>query len=242
MAGIGLVSLAYTTRLRVVASRIRRRMAERMDERERIARELHDTLLQSVQALTLRFQLVVDDLPKGAPARATLEDALDQADMVIAEGRDRVRDLRTRRDGEIERTIADLIKRQAFDPGVDITMTTTGAARTLDPLVLDEATRIASEAIFNIWRHARAHRVAIDIGHGERFSVRLADDGVGIAGEIAAKGHRDGHFGLAGMRERARNLGGGLVVRALPEGGTEVMLTVPGHVAYRTAERRVSSW
>jgi signal transduction histidine kinase/ligand-binding sensor domain-containing protein len=242
MTGIGLLSLAYSMRLRVVAHRIRMRMAERMEERERIARELHDTLLQSVQALTLRFQLVVDDLPKGAPARATLEDALDQADMVIAEGRDRVRDLRTRPDCDVERMIADIIKRQAFDPGVEITMTRTGVPRALEPLVLDETGRIAGEAIFNIRRHARANRVAIDIGHGENFSVRLADDGVGIAREIATTGYRAGHFGLAGMRERARGLGGGLVVRALPEGGTEVMLTVPGHIAYKTVERRVSSW
>ncbi len=241
MPVIALLSLAYSMRLRVVANRIRMRMAERMDERERIARELHDTLLQSVQALTLRFQLVVDDLPKGAQARATLEEALDQADMVIAEGRDRVRDLRARRDCDLERTIAAIIKRQAFDPGVEITMTTTGMPRPLDPLVLDEATRIASEAIFNIWRHAGANRVAIDIGHGENFTLRLADDGIGIAQEVAAKGHREGHFGLAGMRERARDLGGALVVRALPEAGTEVLLTVPGYIAYKTVERRVSS-
>lgn len=240
MTAIGLLSLAYSMRLRVVGNRIRMRMAERMEERERIARELHDTLLQSVQSLTLRFQLVVDDLPKGAHARATLEEALDQADMVIAEGRDRVRDLRPRRDSDIERTIAELIKRQAFDPGVEITMTTTGVPRPLEPVVLDEVARIAGEAIFNIRRHAGAHRVAIDIGHGENFNLRLADDGVGIAPEIAATRHREGHFGLAGMRERAKGLRGGLVVRALPEGGTELMLTVPGHVAYNTVERRVS--
>jgi signal transduction histidine kinase len=237
----GLLSLVYSMRLRVVSNRIRMRLTERMEERERIARELHDTLLQSVQTLTLRFQLVVDDLPRGAHARATLEEALDQADMVIAEGRDRVRDLRTRRDCDVERTLAEIIKRQAFDPGVEITMTTTGAPRPLEPLVLDEATRIASEAIFNIWRHAGANRVAIDIGYGQNFSLRLADDGVGIAREVAAKGHREGHFGLAGMRERARGLQGGFVVRALPEAGTEVVLTVPGHIAYKTVERRVSS-
>lgn len=240
VTAIGLLSLAYSMRLRAVGNRIRMRMTERMEERERIARELHDTLLQSVQALTLRFQLVVDDLPKGAPARATLEEALDQADMVIAEGRDRVRDLRQRRDYDIERAIAEIIKRQAFDPGVEITMTVTGAPRRLEPLVLEDATRIASEAIFNIWRHAGANRVAIDIGYGETFSLRLADDGVGLAREIAAEGHREGHFGLAGMRERAKGLRGVLVVRAMPAGGTEVLLTVPGHIAYMTAARRVS--
>jgi signal transduction histidine kinase/ligand-binding sensor domain-containing protein len=237
---VGLLWLAYSMRLQAVADRIRMRMAERMEERERIARELHDTLLQSVQTLTLRFQLVVDDLPKDAHARATLEEALDRADIVIAEGRDRVRDLRTQRDRDIERTVADIIKRQAFDSRVEITMTTTGTRRALEPGVLDEATRIASEAIFNIWRHARANRVAIEIGHGANFSMRIADNGVGIPREVADRGQKEGHFGLAGMGERARNLRGGLVIRPLPEAGTEVVLTVPGQIAYKAVERHVS--
>jgi signal transduction histidine kinase/ligand-binding sensor domain-containing protein len=242
LAAAGLLWLAYSMRLRVVADRIRMRMAERMEERERIARELHDTLLQSVQALTLRFQLAVDDLPKDAHARATLEEAIDRADAVIAEGRDRVRDLRAPRDSDVERIIADIVERQGFDPGVEITMTTTGASRALEPLVLEEATRIASEAIFNIWRHACADRVAINIGHGANFSLRLADNGVGIAREVSDRGQKDGHFGLAGMSERARNLHGWLVVRSLPEGGTEVKLTVPGQIAYKSVERRISLW
>jgi signal transduction histidine kinase len=195
-----------------------------------------------VQALTLRFQVAVDDLPKDAQARTTLEDALDRADTVIAEGRDRVRDLRVLRDREIERIIADLIEGQAFDPDVEITVTTTGARRALDPLVLDEATRIAREAIFNIWRHACASRVAIEIGHGANLSLRFADNGVGIPFEVADRGHKEGHFGLSGMRERAKQLRGWLVVRPLPKGGTEVMLTVPGPVAYKPVERRMSLW
>lgn len=242
LATVGVLCLAYSMRLRVVADRIRMRLAERMEERERIARELHDTLLQSVQTLTLRFQLAVDDLPTDAPARATLEEALDRADAVIAEARDRVRDLRAVRDSDIERVIADIVTRQAFDPDVEITMTTNGASRPLEPLVLEEATRVASEAIANIWRHASADRVTIDIGHGANFSLRLADNGVGIAREVSDKGQKDGHFGLSGMRERARNLRGWLVVRSLPEGGTEVMLTVPGQIAYKTVERRTSLW
>lgn len=243
MAVLGMLWLAYSMRLRVVADRIRMRMAERMEERERIARELHDTLLQSVQSLTLRFQLAVDDLPEDARARATLEDAIDRADAVIAEGRDRVRDLRAQPDRDIEGVISDIVSRQGFDPGVEVTMTTTGTSRALEPLVMEEATRIASEAIFNIWRHSAADRVAIDIGHGANFSVRLADNGVGIAREVSDRGHEEGHWGLPGMRERARNLRGWLVVRSRPEGGTEVMLTVPGQIAYKkSGERRISLW
>jgi ligand-binding sensor domain-containing protein len=89
-----LLWLAYSMRLRVVARGVRLRMAERIEERERIARELHDTLLQAIQALTLRFQLAADDLPPGLAGRASLVAAIDMADQVIAEGRDRVRELR----------------------------------------------------------------------------------------------------------------------------------------------------
>ena len=242
LTAVILLWLAYSMRLRFVADRIRRSMAERMEERERIARELHDTLLQSVQALTLRFQLAADDLPEGSPARDTLEEALDRADTVIAEGRDRVRDLRVLRDSDIETIISDIIARQAFGPAVDIAVTSSGAVRLLNPLVLDEATHIAAEAIFNIWRHARATRVAIDIRHGEQFSVRFADNGVGLSPEVADRGLKEGHFGLSGMRERAENLRGGLVVRPLPGGGTEVMLTVPGPLAYKIGESRMNIW
>lgn len=239
---LALLWLAYSQRLRVVANRIRARMAERMEERERIARELHDTLLQSVQTLTLRFQLAVDDLPAGAQARPALEQAIDRADQVIAEGRDRVRDLRSLQDGAVEEIIADIVKRQAFDPAIEVAVTTTGAQRALDPLILDEVTRIASEAVFNIWRHASATRVTIDIGYGGNFSLCFTDNGVGIAPDVADKGEKDGHFGLSGMRERAKKLRGWLAARRLPEGGTEVMLVVPGSIAYKAAKRRLSFW
>ncbi|MDZ4866062.1 MAG: triple tyrosine motif-containing protein [Alphaproteobacteria bacterium] len=238
----GLLWFAYSLRLRAVVNRMRMRMAERMEERERIARELHDTLLQSVQGLTLRFQLAVDDLPAAAPARPVLEEAIDRADQVIAEGRDRVRDLRSLQDAPVEEIIANIVKRQAFDPGVEVAVTTTRTPRALDPLILDEVTRIASEAVFNIWRHANAKRVAIDIGYGTNFSLCFTDNGVGIAPEVADKGEKDGHFGLSGMRERAKKLRGWLAARRLPEGGTEVMLVVPGAIAYKAAKSRLSFW
>jgi signal transduction histidine kinase len=229
-----LVWIAYSIRLRTVAERIRMRMAERIGERERIARELHDTLLQSVQSLTLRFQLAVDELPDQAPARPVLEKAIDDADLVIAEGRDRVRDLRpAAQEATIEQVVRDIVDRQMFGAGVEVSVEVSGSPRALDPLVLDEVARISSEAIFNIWRHAEARRVAIEIGYHAAFSVRFADDGKGIDAETALVGQKPGHFGLPGMRERARKLSGGLVVRRLPEGGSEVIVTVPGAVAYR---------
>lgn len=239
MVAAAVAWLAYTLRLRAVTDRIRTRIAERTDERERIARELHDTLLQSVQALTLRFQLAIDYLPREEPARPVLEAAIDQADQVIAEGRDRVRDLRMIEDGDLEQILRDIVARQTFDPGVDIVIQSSRAPRPLDPLARDEIVRIANEAIFNIARHAEASHVEIMLDYGKRFTIRFADNGVGIHPEIASRGEREGHFGLPGMRERARKLRGDLAIVARPGGGTELLLTVPGRIAYKTRKRRL---
>lgn len=233
---LALLWLAYSMRMRVVASRIRLRMAERFEERERIARELHDTLLQAIQSLTLRFQLAVDDLPAKQPGRPALLQAIDTADRVIAEGRDRVLDLRSRQAADIEQVIRELIARQGFGPDVEICVAINGTPRALDTLALEETGRIAGEALFNIWRHACARRVEVEIDYGASFALRIADDGVGIDPELAARG-RTGHYGLAGMRERARRLRGSLVIRPSADQGTELLLTVPGGIAYKAEKR-----
>ena len=239
---LALLWLAYSLRLRAVASRIRMRMAERMGERERIARDLHDTLLQSVQALTLRFQLVVDELPVKELARPALEAAIDRADQVIAEGRDRVKELRFSQDGsDIEKIITDLVAQQGFDPAMAISIETVGTPRSLDALALDEIARIAGEAIFNIRRHARATRIAVELRHRSSFAISFVDNGVGIDPAVVDQGGRDGHFGLPGMRERAQKLDGDLIVRRIAEGGTQVRLTVPGRIAYKARKARLFS-
>ena len=234
LLALALLWLGYSLRLRAVADRIRLRMAERVEERERIARELHDTLLQSVQSLTLRFQLAVQDLPEQIAARPALENAIDQADAVIAEGRDRVRDLRLLQDGsDLRAVMAELVERQAFREGVETNIRSMGTRRALDPLALDEVTRIVAEAIFNVRRHAHATRLDIEIDHSADLTIRVVDNGEGIDPQFVEKG-RDGHFGLVGMRERARSLRGKLAVRRKAGGGTEVILSVPGAVAYKS--------
>jgi len=232
--------LLYQVKIRAMAAQMRGRMRERLAERERIARELHDTLLQGVQALVLRFQLVADDIPPENPARRTLEEALDRADDVLAEGRDRVRDLRMIGGADdIEHMILEIARKQVFSPATQINVASEGEARPLDPLVWDEVARIANEALFNIWRHAQAKQILIRIAfRPESFSVRFRDDGVGIAEDILRDGRRDGHFGLPGMQERAGKIQARLVVQRPPGGGTEVALIVPATIAYSNTRRR----
>lgn len=235
VAAGALAVLLFRLRLRALARGIKAKMAERMRERERIARELHDTLLQSVQALILRLHLVAEELPKrGAPRRA-IEDALDRAEAVLAEGRDRVRDLRapTSDTDALDRCLLDIAGKQGFPPDVAISTESEGQPRDLDPIVFSEVTKLASEALFNIWRHAAARTVAIQIGwRANALHVRFRDDGVGIPAEILHSGQREGHFGLPSMRERALKIGGELSITPAPGGGTDVTLTVPASIAY----------
>ncbi len=244
LCGVGvlvLLWLLYKLRLRAVAQRIRARMAERMGERERIARELHDTLLQSVQTLTLHVQAAVEELPQGTPERAKLESALTRADRAISEGRDRVRDLRAQQNPEgVVEILAEILVAQDFDPATSVRIQTIGTPRPLAPLALDEIVRIAGEAIANVRRHADATQLRIDIRFARPFTIRLADDGVGIPAMVLEDGRRVGHYGLQGMQERARKLRGTLAIRAPSTGGTELVLTIPAHVAY--ARRDGSRW
>jgi signal transduction histidine kinase/ligand-binding sensor domain-containing protein len=229
--------LAYRLRMAQVASRIRTRLEERMGERERIARELHDTLLQSVQGLVLRFQAVANRMPPGEPSRAHLESALKSADEVIVEGRNRVRDLRAvDNSGDPLANLQELADAAGFDPPIPIRIVVEGRPTQVHPLVAAEIRRIVGEALFNIARHARANSVDVAITYGVRqLGVQIRDDGVGIAPSVLAQGSKEGHFGLIGMRERAERIGGALSIDSRAGKGTDVILTLPARLAY--AER-----
>ncbi len=240
LPGLGLIWLLYTLRLRQMTQRIQVRLEDRLGERERIARDLHDTLLQGFQGLLMRFQSVTDQMPPEQPARKLMEQALDRADEVLVEGRDRVRSLRA---VEVSGELPDLVEAAAHrlrhDSKVEIHMAVLGSPRPVHPLVCDEVLNLASEAFFNVFKHAQAGRLDIEISY-ERGELRLCirDDGVGIDPAILEPGGRPGHYGLTGMRERARKLHGQLMIRRPGAGGTEIVLVVPGNVAYARAGRR----
>lgn len=218
------------------ATRMRDRLQERHHERERIARELHDTLLQGVNGLVLRFQAVADTLPPDAPARMRLEQALVRADGVLVEGRDRVRDLRGGPvdAGELHEALIQLGAELAQQAGAGFSVTTGGAPRTLQTVILDDVYRVAQEAIVNAFAHAGAAQVRVDIGYGaRRFVMTIADDGRGIDPAWLGAAGRPDHWGLRGMRERAQRIGATLMVDSGAGEGTRIVLTLPARVAYR---------
>jgi signal transduction histidine kinase len=176
----------YLLRVRQMAKRLRERLAVKSRERERIARDLHDTLLQSTEGLILCFHSAARGLPTGDPARGEIERALDQADQVMAEGRDRVLDLRVAAAAlqELPLALAALGNGLAERYGVKFSSTVEGASRAIQTEVRDEAYQIGREALFNAFRHAKARSIELQLIYGERdLRLRVRDDGEGIEAE-----------------------------------------------------------
>jgi signal transduction histidine kinase len=223
------------------------RFEERLSERTRIARELHDTLLQSFQALMLHFQTVNDLLPPGE-AKDALEKVLDRADKAIVEGRDAIQNLRssTTSTNELAEALTALGEELAGtgDGGRGSTMfrvSIEGTPRDLHPILRDDIYRIAREALRNAFRHAQAAHIEAEVAYGQRvLRLRVRDDGKGIDPQLLDAG-RDGHWGLPGMRERAQEIGAQLDIWSQAGAGTELELSIPGSIAYRTSPAKVVS-
>jgi signal transduction histidine kinase/ligand-binding sensor domain-containing protein len=229
------LAVLYKLRVRQMAAQIRGRLEERLAERERIARELHDTLLQGMQGLIWRFQAATDRIPPSEPARQLMEQSLDRADQLLGESRDKVKDLRP-----AARNVADLAQAIAAEgeqfsrmhPAV-FRVSVLGAPRELHPIVREEGFLIAREALANAFLHAHAAHIEAELYYDKTaLHVRVRDDGQGIATAVLDQGGVPGHFGLMGMRERARKLGARLDVWSKPGAGTEIDLRVPANVAY----------
>jgi ligand-binding sensor domain-containing protein/anti-sigma regulatory factor (Ser/Thr protein kinase) len=216
---IGLVWLGLWLRVRSVAAEIEARLSERQAERIRIARELHDTLLQGFQGLLMRFQVVADAIPRRSPAKPMMEAVLSRAEDVLVEGRDRVHDLRTAEDGPsalreaLLQIVVDL--EQASCGPIEVVLV--GVPRPLGENTQREILAIAKEALTNACRHAQATQVVCLITF-THFHVRVCcqDNGIGIDGGILSAGGREGHWGMTGMRERAKRAGGALTVQSVP--------------------------
>jgi signal transduction histidine kinase/ligand-binding sensor domain-containing protein len=245
VAAVVLLWLFYLYRLNLETGKIQERLGARMEERERIARELHDTLLQGFQGLILRFQAVMKTLPAETPAREMMEQVLDRADEVILEGRQSVRDLRE--EGASEEELPEALRgcgeELAQNHPTLFSLTVVGEPRPLAPVAFDEAYRIAREALINAFQHAEAKKIEAEVTYLESgISLRVRDDGVGIDADTMNKG-RTGHWGLSGMRERAHKIGAQFNIWSSPGAGTETDLVIPAKVAYQPRPKRsLISW
>ncbi len=230
---------AYRYRLNQITTQMNVRVEERIAERTRIARDLHDTLLQSFHGLMLRLQTVNNLLPEGK-AREQLEKTMERADQAIAEGRSAVYDLRVpaTATNDLSEAVNAVGNELSTDNDAAFDLVAEGTPRNLLPIVRDEIYRISREALSNAFRHAHAHNIETEISYGERvFRLRIRDDGQGIPAEILERG-QPGHYGLPGMRERARQVGAELTIWSRAGTGTEIELSLAGSLAYCTLPGR----
>jgi ligand-binding sensor domain-containing protein/signal transduction histidine kinase len=223
---------SYRIRLHQFLRQVRMRMEERINERTRIAQELHDTLLQGMLSASLQLAVAEEGLEDTSPAKALVQRVSEMLRMMIGESRNTVQGLRTARGDDLERAIAAIPRDLGEVGGLAVRVVAEGQRRSLRTGVSDEVYWIARESIANAMRHSNGTSIHILLQYlreGLRLSVR--DDGRGIDSQTLQSG-RENHFGLVGMSERARNIRGSLSVATAPGAGTEVVLTLPASAAF----------
>jgi signal transduction histidine kinase/ligand-binding sensor domain-containing protein len=235
VAAAGILGLLYVLRLRRLAAAMQTRFEERLEVRERIARNLHDTLLQGIYSASIHFDLANTQLQENSPAKSAVERGLDLLRQVSQQGRNALRSLRSRQvssDG-LEQALSLLPNEFAMPHNIEFLVAAEGQPRVLRPLVRDEAYLIAREAVINAFRHAQATKIEVEVDYASRnLRITVRDNGCGIDSQLLRTG-REGHWGLPGMRERAEKIGGKLEVLSGIDAGTEIELSVPGALAFQ---------
>jgi signal transduction histidine kinase/streptogramin lyase len=220
--------------IRRALRRYRARLKIRLDEREAIARDLHDTLLQSNLALVLQLEAACLKTPDPV-ARARLTAIADRANEAMLEGRMKVSALREQFvEGEPLCTRLRLWGEElSAQTGVEFELLVEGHSRALKDMSAEILRLLLAEAMANAFRHANAGTVVLLVSFDRwRFRASVRDDGDGLPPEVASSGRRDGHWGIPGMRERARDLHGTLRIRPVTPKGTDVRVSVPGRHIY----------
>jgi signal transduction histidine kinase len=246
-AFLALLWMTYQWRVSQMQNQFEVTLEARVSERTRIARELHDTLLQSFQGVLLQLAIVSQLLcERPMEAKESLDSTMESAANAITEGRDAIQGLRdsTVENNDLARAVNTLGADLAADPanpGSPIfRVTVEGEPRELQPIQRDEIYCIAAEALRNAFSHAEARNIEVELRYDDdQFRLHIRDDGKGIDPAVLSRQGSEGHFGLGGMRERAALIGGKLVIWSEVDAGTELELIVPASSAY-TKARRVS--
>jgi signal transduction histidine kinase len=230
-----LLWLGLTARVRSVSRAIMIREEGRADERIRIARELHDTLLQGVQGLLLSFHVAAEKVPADHESKKSLEKALATADRLILEGRNRVNRLRSEylTDSELKPSIEGFAKEVNNNPAIEFVAERKGGNESLQAQVVEEIFCIAREALTNAFRHSQASRIVVELDYQRRqFIFVCRDNGRGVDSIALQTSQTNGHWGLRGMAERAEKIGAKFSYASSQDKGTDVQVVVPGRRAY----------
>jgi signal transduction histidine kinase/ligand-binding sensor domain-containing protein len=239
LAFLAMIWGIYELRLRQLARQFNFRLEERVNERTRIARDLHDTMLQTFQGVLLKFYGLSVRLADRPDAQQELGSLLEQGQQAINEGREAVQGLRSSTviANDLARAFTtfgeELAAKQDSHNPVAFQVEVEGETRDLHPILRDEVYRIACEALRNAFQHSGASRIEVGIRYDDRqFWVCIRDNGKGLDPKVLDAGGRDGHYGMPGMYERAKLAGGRLVVRSAANSGTEAEITIPAARAY----------
>jgi signal transduction histidine kinase len=247
LAALMVVWSAYRYRMGQIAAQFNIRIDAQVNERMRIARDLHDTLLQSFQGAAFQFQAARKLLLRNADnAMEVVDEAIHAAEEGITEGRTAIRDLRP--EPAAQRNLPELLNaacrelaaaQELNGPAPSYQVLVEGEQQDLPLMFQDEAYRISREVIRNAFTHASASNIEVEIRYGQdQLRVRIRDDGKGIDPKILEAGGTSGHFGIPGMRERAQRIGSRLDFWSEMGAGTEVQLTIPAAMAYKKRRHR----
>jgi signal transduction histidine kinase len=250
VASLGMLALlalgVYRLRVQQLHRQFNIGLEARVNERTRIARDLHDTLLQTLHGLMFQFQAVRNLLPRRPDeAVQSLDDAIDETEKALAESRDAIQGLRS---GAIAQdNLVELLKitMQELTASADgkapiFDLIEEGERRSLSAAAKDEICRVALEILRNAFRHSNATRIEAEIRHdNQMLRLRIRDNGRGIDPKVLKEGGRPGHWGLRGIRERAERIGSQVDFWSESGAGTEVQLTVPAAVAYAASREGI---
>src|SRR6516162_5871133 len=207
----------------------------RLEERTRIAQELHDTLLQSIMGASMQLGATMDSLPPDSPVKPKLDPILQLMEQGIEEGRNAIQGLRSSDSGTSDLVLAlsGVQQEIAVQPDVDFCVSVVGQQHPLRSTIQQELYRIGREALANAFCHSKAKRVECELEYTDRnLAMRIRDNGCGIDPQVLDAG-REGHWGLTGMRERAMRIGGLLKISSSATAGTEIQLSIPSDVAFQ---------
>lgn len=236
---IVLVALAalwsiYQLRMRQIARGISARFDERLAERTRLARELHDTFLQTVQGSKMVADDALEQLDDPIRLRRALEQLASWLGQAVTEGRAALNSLRisTTEKNDLAAALRRALEVCAPQVQIETVFSAFGETRDLHPIVRDEIYRIGYEAIRNACTHSGASELKVDLRYEQDLTLRVKDNGSGIDSDVVLEG-REGHYGLQGMRERAVRIGAKFTLTSSATSGTEITLVVPGDIAFR---------
>jgi ligand-binding sensor domain-containing protein/signal transduction histidine kinase len=238
-----LLGVLYRLRMLQLARQFNVRLEERVNERTRIARDLHDTLLQTIQGSKIVAEDALDEQADPVRMRRALESVLEWLGRAVEEGREALNSLRS--STTEENALAEALRRAGeefqFLRSIDFHLAVEGAGQEMHPIVRDEVYRIGYEAIRNACVHSGGNRLTVELSYAKSLTLSVKDNGKGIDPDVAANG-KSGHFGLIGMYERARRIRGKLTISSSTGLGTEVKLVVPRKIAFLFAPPNRPNW